>query len=159
MLCYGHANKTYCCCCCCWFSADPLADFADKSSATLKVGGEADSLSPVGQVRLQYRRVTCVAKPRVRVAALVFTSPFFWGHCQEGIVKRGGLVRNGCVISLVRETHVTDVTEVSFWFSASGLLTVIAPGTVHSCRQVILYHSLFFSCQLLGWDRLSCCCC
>ena len=44
MLCYGHANKAYCCCCC-WFSADPLADFADKSSATLKVDGEADSLS------------------------------------------------------------------------------------------------------------------
>ena len=33
-------------------------------------------------------------------------------------------MRNGCVISLVRETHVTDVTEASSWFSASGLLTV-----------------------------------
>lgn len=33
-----------------WFSADPPADFADKSPATLKAGGEADSLSPVGQV-------------------------------------------------------------------------------------------------------------
>ena len=30
------------------------------------------------------RRVTCVARPRVRVAALVFTSPLFWSHCQEG---------------------------------------------------------------------------
>ena len=39
---------------------------------------------------------------------------------------------NGCVISLVRETHVTDVTGASSWFSASGLLTVIAPGIVHS---------------------------
>lgn len=36
-----------------WFSADAPADFADKSPATLKAGGEADSLSPVGQV-LQY---------------------------------------------------------------------------------------------------------
>lgn len=26
------------------------------------------------------------------------------------------------------------------WFSASGLLTVIAPGTVSPCGQVILYH-------------------
>ena len=34
-------------------------------------------------------------------------------------------MRNGCVISLVRETHVTDVTEDSFWFSASGLLTAV----------------------------------
>ena len=33
-----------------WFSADPPADVADKSPATLKAGGEADSLSPVGQV-------------------------------------------------------------------------------------------------------------
>ena len=29
---------------------------------------------------------------------------------------------------------------VGQWFSASGLLTVIAPGTVSSCGQVILYH-------------------
>ena len=36
------------------FSADSLVDFVDKSPATLKVGGEADSLSPVGQLRLQY---------------------------------------------------------------------------------------------------------
>lgn len=42
---------------------------------------------------------------------------------------------NGCVISLVRETHVTDVTGASSWFSASGLLTVIAPGIVHSCSH------------------------
>ena len=89
------------------------------------------------------RHVTCVAKPRVCVAALVFTSSLFWSHCQEGLVKLCGLVCNGCVISLVRETHVTDVTQVSFWFSVSGLLTVIAPGTVYSCRQVILYHSPF----------------
>ena len=36
------------------FSADSPVDFVDKSPATLKVGGEADSLSPVGQLRLQY---------------------------------------------------------------------------------------------------------
>ena len=144
------------------------------------------------------RRVTCVAKPRVRVAAVVFTSPLFWSHCQGGIaflklllkagqarsyfascalsfsllllvtvklitlnvngisypVKRVGLVRSGYVISLVRDTHITDVTEASSWFSASSLLTVIAPGTVHSCSQFII-----FSCQILGWHRLSCCCC
>ena len=64
MLCYGHANKAYCCCCC-WFSADPLADFADKSSATLKVDGEADSLSPVGQVRLQYEACDLCGKAKV----------------------------------------------------------------------------------------------
>ena len=34
-------------------------------------------------------------------------------------------MRNGCVISLVRKTHVTDVTEDNFWFSASGLLTAV----------------------------------
>ena len=37
-----------------WLSADPPAKFADKSSASPKVGGEADSLSPVLQVGLQY---------------------------------------------------------------------------------------------------------
>ena len=36
------------------FSADPPAKFVAKSSATPKVGGEADSLSPVLQVGLQY---------------------------------------------------------------------------------------------------------
>ena len=37
-----------------WFSADSPADFAVKSSATPKVGGDADSLSPVRQVGMQY---------------------------------------------------------------------------------------------------------
>lgn len=36
------------------FSADPPADLAEKTSATLKVGGEVDSLSPVGQFGLHY---------------------------------------------------------------------------------------------------------
>lgn len=36
------------------FSADPPADLAEKSPATPKVGGEADSLSPVSQVGLHY---------------------------------------------------------------------------------------------------------
>ena len=60
-----------------WFSADPPADFAVKSSATPKVGREGDSLSPVPQVGMQYEARDCVAKPRARVAALVYTSPFF----------------------------------------------------------------------------------
>lgn len=36
------------------FSADPPADLAEKSSATPKSSGEADSLSPVSQVGLHY---------------------------------------------------------------------------------------------------------
>ena len=47
-----------------WFSADPPPDFADKSPATLKVGGEADSLSPVGQVRLQYEACDLCGKAK-----------------------------------------------------------------------------------------------
>ena len=47
-----------------WFSADPPADFADKSSATLKVGGKADFLSPVGQVRLQYKACDLCGKAK-----------------------------------------------------------------------------------------------
>ena len=47
----------------------------------------------------------------------------------------------GCL--QLQETHFTDVTEASSWFSASDLSTVIAPGTIHSCCQVILYHWYF----------------
>lgn len=36
------------------FSVDPPADLAEKSSATPKASGEADSLSPVSQVGLHY---------------------------------------------------------------------------------------------------------
>ena len=36
------------------FGGSP-ADLVDKFPATLKVGGEADSVSPVSQVRLQYK--------------------------------------------------------------------------------------------------------
>ena len=56
-------------------------------------------------------------------------------------VKRIGLVRSRCVISLKRETHITDVTEASSCLSASIRLTVIAPGTVHSCSQFIFLFS------------------
>ena len=37
----------------------------------------------------------------------------------------------------LQETHVTDAAEASLWFSSSGFLTVTAPGTVHSCGQVL----------------------
>ena len=43
----------------------------------------------------------------------------------------------------LQETHVTDAAEASLWFSSSGFLTVTAPGTVHSCGQVLLYRSTF----------------
>lgn len=172
-----------------WFSADSPADFAVKSSATPKVGGDADSLSPVRQVGMQYeardlcgkakgsRGSSCVHQPPLlkplsgrhsfpQVVAeswpsqvlLCVVRPLFFFILLvtvklitlnvNGIsypVKRVGLVRSGCVISLVRDTHITDVTEASSWFSASSLLTVIAPGTVHSCSQFII-----FSCQILG---------
>lgn len=44
---------------------------------------------------------------------------------------------SGCVIFLViffgpQKTHITDVTEARSWLSASGLETVMAPGTEHS---------------------------
>ena len=47
-----------------WFSADFPADFAVKSSATPKVGGKGDSLSPVRQVGMQHeaRDLCCKSK-------------------------------------------------------------------------------------------------
>ena len=58
------------------FSADPPADFVDKSPATLKVGGEADSLSPVGQLRLQYEACDLCGKAKgSRGGAGVHQSP------------------------------------------------------------------------------------
>ena len=63
-------------------------------------------------------------------------------------------MRNGCVISLVKETHVTDVTEASSWFSALGLLTVVAPGTVHSCSHSPF--SLVNCCQVFSRLRRVC---
>ena len=47
------------------------------------------------------------------------------------------------MISCLQETHVTDAAEASLWFSSSGFLTVTAPGTVHSCGQVLLYRPSF----------------
>ena len=45
------------------FGGSP-ADLVDKSPATLKVGGEADSLYPVGQVRLQYESCDLCGKAK-----------------------------------------------------------------------------------------------
>ena len=43
----------------------------------------------------------------------------------------------------LRHLSCDFATEARSWFSASSLLTVIAPGTVSSFGQVILYHPSF----------------
>ena len=48
-----------------------------------------------------------------------------------------------CDFVCLQETHVTDATEASSWFSSSGFLTVTAPGTAHSRGQVLLYRPSF----------------
>ena len=59
-----------------WFSADPPADFAVKSSATPRVCGEGDSLSPVRQVGMQYEaRVLCGKAKGSRGSTCVHQSP------------------------------------------------------------------------------------
>ena len=39
----------------------------------------------------------------------------------------------------LQETHVTSVAECISWFSSYGFLSVVSPGSVHSCGSVILY--------------------
>ena len=62
--------------------ADPLVDFADESSATAKVGGEVVFILLLLRLGRNMRSETCVARPRVRVVALVCVSALY---CHEGI--------------------------------------------------------------------------
>ena len=39
----------------------------------------------------------------------------------------------------LQETHCVSLTECSSWFSSSGFLSVLAPGSIHSCGCVVLY--------------------
>ena len=59
--------------------------------------------------------------------------------------KRSGLVQwlrslpvKVDVICL-QETHCVTLAECSSWFSSSGFLSVLAPGSTHSCGCVVLY--------------------
>ena len=42
-----------------------------------------------------------------------------------------------------QETHVVSHSECLSWFSSYGFLTVVSPGSPHSCGSVILYRSKY----------------
>ena len=49
----------------------------------------------------------------------------------------------------LQETHVTSIAESNSWFSSYGFLSVVSPGSSHSCGSVILFrpkYSLLNSC-------------
>ena len=43
----------------------------------------------------------------------------------------------------LQETHVTSVEESNTWFSSYGFLSVVSPGSSHSCGSVILFRPCY----------------
>lgn len=56
-------------------------------------------------------------------------------------------------IVCLQETHVTSRTEADSWFSPFGFLTIVAPGSSHSCGSVILYRPRLIFCR--SWTEQS----
>ena len=49
----------------------------------------------------------------------------------------------------LQETHVSSIAESNSWFPSYGFLSVVSPGSSHSCGSVILFrprYSLLNSC-------------
>ena len=59
--------------------------------------------------------------------------------------KRIGLVQwlrslpTNVDIVCLQETHCVSSTECLLWFSSSGFSSVVSPGSVHSCGNIILF--------------------
>ena len=43
----------------------------------------------------------------------------------------------------LQETHVSSPFECNSWFSSYGFLSVVSPGSPHSCGSLILYQSKY----------------
>ena len=59
---------------------------------------------------------------------------------RTGLVQWLGSLHVIVDVVCLQETHCVSQTECTLWFSSSGFLSCLSPGSNHSCGCVLLYH-------------------